>query len=574
MTIGLVLGDLDLMDSQGSPFAVETLAEGTDWGNPQPIEVAVRSLLQDGSIVVHQGDDNREVALRVVITAPDSAALAEGEAALMAELYRANTLTYTPADGWGPPTVFTVITSSLAHTMDDLGEVRGQRTWSVRLVCEPFGRSVDEVDNAAPAPPPPGAPTVVVINDGSATTGWTSSSSLTSDGNYVENAYAEVSGWNTHWLQWSGAAVDMSTTPYLQIDYRTFHSSTTVTVTADGVALEYVGSQVVGAYTRATYLCPDTSITTVRITVSHYVTAAFFSFLRVDQVRRTDTFETPGTTRESQRTLTVDGSARTQGTLLIEHDTDALGDVLAYTFQDSGNGYSPPLRQYRSSGGSSSPDSSLVSGESDMLDTQLVFDVPAASLEPGRYLLMARLKGSVASAATLTVTARTRVNSTDLDSPISRSALVTVGTGWSIVPLTPLNLPTRDLASASSAMVRITVQDADTSGVDVDLDEAWLFDLERGSLVQVACGTGTPAAGGPSNRLWLLPPSVTSPRPRIFRGFAEDQSDAFYPGSDVGAWGQFTFHPPQMAVFTVTSNAESAGVSLRHFPRWHTHAAS
>lgn len=145
MTGSLLLGDLELMDKYGSPFAVETLSEGTDWGNPQPIEVVIRRLLQGGSIVVHEGDDDREIMIRVTITAPDSAALAAGGNALMAELYRPNTLTYTPADGWSEPTVFDVKASSLAHVMDDLREVRGQRTWAVRLVCKPFGRSVDAV---------------------------------------------------------------------------------------------------------------------------------------------------------------------------------------------------------------------------------------------------------------------------------------------------------------------------------------------------------------------------------------------------------------------------------------------
>lgn len=145
MSASLVLGDLELIAPYGSPFAVETLAEGTDWGNPQPVEVVFRRLLQGGSIVVHEGDDDREITLRVQITAPDSAALAAGGNALKAELYKPNTLTFTPPDGWGAPTVYVVKASSLAHVMDDLGYVRGEQTWAVRLVCKPFGRSVDAV---------------------------------------------------------------------------------------------------------------------------------------------------------------------------------------------------------------------------------------------------------------------------------------------------------------------------------------------------------------------------------------------------------------------------------------------
>src|SRR5690349_7353347 len=104
MSLGLVFGSFDLVDTYSSDYSVETLGEGTDWGSPEPIEQVIASLLQDGSIVVTQGYDNRTVTIRVIITASDSAALADAEAALFAEIGKANTLTYTPIDGFGEVT--------------------------------------------------------------------------------------------------------------------------------------------------------------------------------------------------------------------------------------------------------------------------------------------------------------------------------------------------------------------------------------------------------------------------------------------------------------------------------------
>jgi hypothetical protein len=54
----LVLGAFQMIASDGS---ARVMAEGTSWGSPVPIEVAINSFLQDGAIVVTQGHDNREV---------------------------------------------------------------------------------------------------------------------------------------------------------------------------------------------------------------------------------------------------------------------------------------------------------------------------------------------------------------------------------------------------------------------------------------------------------------------------------------------------------------------------------
>ena len=58
---------VNLIAGDGS---ARVMAEGTSWGAPVPIDVAIESFLQDGAIVVTQGYDNREMNVRVRITAP------------------------------------------------------------------------------------------------------------------------------------------------------------------------------------------------------------------------------------------------------------------------------------------------------------------------------------------------------------------------------------------------------------------------------------------------------------------------------------------------------------------------
>lgn len=437
MSVSLVLGDLNLIDKDGSPFAVELLAEGTEWGNPLPEEVAIQSLLQDGDLVEHTRDGNREQALRIVIKASDSAALAEGEAALMAELYKRNTLTYTPADGWGPPTVFDVVTSSLQQIPDDLAEVRaGERHYSVRVISLPFGRSVDEV----------------------------------------------------------------------------------------------------------TFTPTPTSV---------------------------------GTDRQRLHSVTVAGSARTDARITLQHASASLGEATIYTYDDDGVGYTPAMRPSLSSSGATTADAALVSGARNMLDTDVVYTPSYESMPAGRYLLRARLRGSSAGTVSLSVTTGAKFGAT-VKSASSANVALTVATAWADFNLGLVKLPSFDVGdpegAAAAADVYISIVDNDSTGIDVDIDELWAYNLDIGSLTQVTCGTFAPAAGSHSNRLFLFPPTTATPRPRLLTGTAADMSDAYYGGFDVLAWGAHSLNPGVNKVFTVTTNTTAAVLAGGYWPRWHTHA--
>jgi hypothetical protein len=100
--------------------------------------------------------------------------------------------------------------------------------------------------------------------------------------------------------------------------------------------------------------------------------------------------------------------------------------------------------------------------------------------------------------------------------------------------------------------------------------------MDHGRLTVADCGTGTPAAGGISNRLKISAPSITQPYGSIMMATAADWSDAYIPGSTAVLCDQVghRFDADGSLIFTVTSNVTDASVSLEHYPRWHTNAAS
>lgn len=287
--------------------------------------------------------------------------------------------------------------------------------------------------------------------------------------------------------------------------------------------------------------------------------------LYIDAISRTDVVPYIGTARQLQRTIAVAGSARTAAAVTIEHETTALGDVLAYFWSTTVPGYSPPLRQYRSGGGDVSTDSTFVSGAVENLTTPATFDVPVSQLPQGLFTLMVRV--STLATVDLTYSAQLRLNGTDVGAAVSGTRSVNAVTGNPILALGRLMLPPVATAQASPAVVRVTL----SASASCFLDEAWLFHSD-GQLIQVACGAGTPASGGPANRVFIEPATVSVPRPTIRIGHAADGSDSFFPPG-LSAWQMPQFTPPEVNVLTVSTQALSVAATLRHRPGWHTHAA-
>lgn len=169
----LQLGGLNLIGRvpQGEDYRITTQGDEASWGNPVSVTRTIKGLLQDGARVALESWDNREAFLRITVEGDTAAGLAAGEAALMAELGKRNTLTWTPPQGFGPPTVFEVAWSEMDHEFVDVHELLGRRTYGVRLTLAPFARSVEEtVVEAVTGSDEPVVETV--LDDGSDATDW------------------------------------------------------------------------------------------------------------------------------------------------------------------------------------------------------------------------------------------------------------------------------------------------------------------------------------------------------------------------------------------------------------------
>lgn len=598
----LTLGSFDLIRGEGNGWKVETIAEGMDFGSAAPVDVVTRTLLQDGSIVSTDRWENREMTFGVLITGADLGSLAAGEVLLYAELAKRNQLVWTPPDGWGPATVFDVLTSWADFEFNDWGEMEPGtigRRFVVRLTCAPFARSLgEETIEAVAAGEPLPVEETFTVDDCSTDTGWSAAFETGSGpgySNFGPDATAEdqvVAG--TNWndmgsviryptldgflsLRRSGLTSDMTDTPYLVVD--TFVSVAAGTGWISEVKVNDVPVPVMARIGSKLYFDCRHIATLTSVDITAYVrwstrSGALGWALWVQDITRTNVPPFIGTGRQQFRSLAVRGAARTEVSLRIMHDTSALGEVLVYTnAADEQRGYQPACREFRVPGGvEPTPDSSTASGAYSTVNvgSPEVYDVPAQTLPPGTFLIMGRFRRAVTGPLLIGASARTRIGGADSDQVTTGDIISMTAGEWQIAALGRLTLPPTAVPPVTDAVVRISVEPT----AEVQIDDLWLFHTTLGALTWVNCGTGTPAPGGPFNRLWLDTATLDWPRPAIWMGTEADGSDRRHAdSSEVRAFGTHTFPPTEVNVFTVTSNAENAAASGRYTPAWPNNAA-
>lgn len=597
MTAALVLGGgfnlIQAAASAAAPWESKVLTDGTNRGNPVPIEQQVQTWLQDGAIVVTQGHTNREVPVRVRLTADTLPGVGAAEKALFGELEKPNTMSWTPNVAMVRPVVFVIITSRLDHLSEtgwDTAEVdrRPSAKYQVTLTCEAFVRS--DTETITPALPATGT-TTTPVNDGSVTTNWTGQINGTSTAPSVVSGAVKVT--NGSPVQGSvtcsliyTASINTSSTKYLQIDWKPESNtgSPQIAATADGVPLTKVAETAspTAGFTR-TWFGPvaASSIAVLRIdsltnipTVLGIGSPPATRSLYVDNINRTDEKPSQGSGRQLLRRIAVGGSARTPGSVAIEHASSALGDVLAYFYRDVPGiqGYSPSMRPHIFLPGTT--DATLVSGaRTNLLSGGTFFLPPVSRLPAGRYLVVARIGGAGGGGAwgvNLAWNYTTTLNGPTVGPAISRTKTLTLTSAYTIFVLDRVTLPTCDLDPASPAVLQILFTGtAVGTTTAANLDDLWLYNLDIGQLVRVSCGTGSPASGGPANRVFIEPASTDRPRPSVRIGFAADKSDSFYPAT-FPSWQFPQFVPPSVIVHTVTTNAVDAAVSFRNWDRFPT----
>lgn len=577
----LTFGPLDLLgrDRTGA-FYYTAITEGTEWGNPESIIRAIESFLMDGAIEVTESYGNREMTIKVAVRSSTSAGLAAGEAALLAELGKRNTLTWTPPDSSaaGKPCVFDVVNSSLEHEFDEFSEQMvngvgvGRRVYQLTIKALPWARANTVTTFSSPAPPNT-SPTTASVDACTATTGWAATGTGTvvavSTSGGAVRTQATFTGGGAITLTRTGLSAVVTTTNLVRIDFQTtvtagVSSLPSPTVKLNGVTV----SEVARNGNVAWYLAPASPLTSVSVTQAAYFAGGGVVTLAINDITRSDQAQDQSGARQTFRTLPVAGSTRTQGNLSLADPSAALGSVLVYTTPITSPAVQPPLRVLRTAGSTETTDTTLCSGKYSDLFTLHTFDIPAPNVPAGGYLLLARVKHASASTYGVAWAGKSLQGTTTLDTapPSGVASFALAADTWTIVTIGRMTLPTFSLGP--SGKVRIEMK---CSVVGMQLDEAWIFNLDQGRLTWVECGTAAPSAGGAANRLWVDAASLDNPAPSIWMGNASDRTDAYGAGPKMVALGEHEFAPPATNVFTVNTNSVATAVGLSYYPSFHTH---
>lgn len=579
-------------DSAGNVFTIRSMADAASWGAPQPIDVAVQRWMTDGAVASTQGYENREITFVVKISAASSVALAAGEAALVEAVRGAVTLAWVPPEGpnAAPTTVFDIWTGHLEHQLDPDAELRFTRAYQVTLTAKPWARSEAQVISTAL--PTGGTPTTVSVDTCTATTGWTGSPFTPTVFSATAVRESGSSGPNdgtsgvTRVLTRTGSVTGMGTTPYLALDARfSGYYLATMTVTVDGLTCTKVATS-----GTVTYWKVPTGVTSFTKLVITAVSKRFFTptgitiTLDVYDVTRTNTIVGVSTHKMLNQHLDVGGSVTTSGSIqLASPSATVLGNVLAYTCADTGSGYTPAMRQYRTSGGTLTTDATMVSGTKELVGQTfttpvVVYTLPPGVLQEGTYVAVARVVGGPGGTPPENVTLRVRsteANGTTVRDEVSTSITVTANNQvqWAVVGAIALPGVARPQESAASVVVQFQVDPTGSSQPELYLDELFLLDVTHGSFTLV---TGiSPLVT--FTRLWVDSPDFDAAknRPQVYYGTAADRSDAAgLPYAQIMSMGDHDLDSNGSMVFTVTDNVDDPVITATYYQRWHTHAAA
>ena len=594
----------------GGTYWFETLAEGASFGEPQPIEVAINSLLLDGALTEKQGDGNREQSFLVTVKSTDGRGIADGVAALHLATGKRTTLVWTPPGGYAPPTVFDLETSSLHEPsgFDDLAWKRNEQVFRLRLVALPFGRSVDKIVDDAGTPPSSGG--TLLLNcesntDWAATSPWTypaeyvvdtvifteGAGSIRSRGQNFTNlddGTASSSGKD----KVSSLSLSTGTGGYLSVAVRfewTQVSFGIYMTTASGgrVLVDNAIATHVDSAGFVHYVWPvDAGLTVTALdfvwTQSGPPIASYTT--NPHHVWYDDVELLPAATTDHQivKQLDVKGSARTVGSLRIAAPSEsvALGRVLAITTptDEIPAGFTPDGERWVAQG-TTTPDAASPTGHYYTPDTAAYsaatgatdrpfFDVPVSLLTAGPYTMVALVK--VESSPTVAgVQAQLRIGSTDVG-PTSTAevSLPDLPTGYQFVTLGTCYLPPLPMQSADeTAKVRLLFKGAKLA--NIYFIPAWqVGGRPVADFSIVDCGTATPSAGGSSSSLWIDSPSASQPQGGWWRGPTADRANAQSAWPDAKKPGIHAFKPGALTCFVVSTNAQGPTATLEYYPAW------
>lgn len=595
----LTWGDL-VIDSTEDPttawscFALTSM----DGGNPVPMVEALRSMLTDGSLEVTTGYDNRTMVVDVCLSAEDGESLALAEAAFMAEVLAASPspLIWTPPliGSWSG--VFDVVRATLSkgYAADwDLEEVmRQRRFYTLTITALPWAHDLETtVIEALPVPVDPEDPAVYeVIDECDDDTGWTSQKCHTDHWGTVtiDNGTDGIGDWvrvyaTNQYVSGTGylaairpGSVSLAGLPYLTVDVVASNNPNSpknramlrASIVADGIPHEAAAIQVLpSGATRYYFEGVADSFTGLQIR-GWWNAAGPLSTRRLNiyEIGRTDRIEIDGSLGyQVARTAFVGGSAPTQAALTFSTASGALvgSTALVYT----GSSPAVPMRNLLDTSATVTPDTAMISGARNTLASASAFLVPVSQLSDSTYSLLARLDFS----GTVSIDWSAKiVDSVGADIPgsevvVSGTRLATNDTAadWMIHELAAIQLPVVVLEGSTSHAVEVTIS-MSSGGSGVTLDEAWLFDTDRGAVTVIHDPSSYDLTA-----IEYRSPGLGAPRPAVI-GTWDTYGDQDI-SRLVTSLGTHLFWPGPLYVFTATDGAKYAGCELEYYRRHHTH---
>ncbi len=575
---GLTWGALDFVSETPTDagWLIEAVAEGASFGNPEPVVEIVQSLLTDGALAVTQRWDNREITMKLRLSGVDGDAIAAAEAALMAEVLATekSPLVWTPPTDNAAVTVFDVVNARLDRDYegwDDDEVLQENRYFLLTLTCLPFART--EEKTVVPALSS-GSATVTVIDACTSFTNWTASflgltaTSSGSTGGYVYGQGTKASSAAIALSRNFPTPASMGGDTYLRITVQASHAGTysayyeahstsgqypltlaaTRTSSIAGAVDHYYYAPVVGGGTFTNLL--------VYIEIPSGGSAT--AFLRVHEVARTSSIPAG---RQQSRTASVGGSAPTQAAIRV-YDSSALGaDVLVYTSRNTA--WQVAMRTYRTMSATVTADTAMVSGARNDLSTPMHFEIPADVFTRGTYALVARMNVTAAATLPWTVGGIAASGASFFSVKQAGSASLSTTSGYQIIPLGTVTLPTLDVEGDQRVKVEFV-----TATASITVDEVWLFSLDDGALTWVK----NPYHGVES-LTWveIRSPELGAARPSVWGGKLTNRSDGVCIDLFCESFGSHRFSPGEMQIFTVCTSTETAKSEIEFYPRYHSH---
>lgn len=573
-----VIGSLDLTEY---PFSVDR-ENAVDVGEPEMVVVSTPSQLADGDLERTVRHGNRTYVLPIYIEGPTLADVADAEALLRAELRRTGlTLTHDPGDSWAVPSVYEVQTVRMALSRDDTHESHLIRRWTLTLVCGPWTRSSSAVTVQAIAPPPGGGtPTTASITTADTTTGWSATS--LGPGGPTSPAVVDIGDG----VSASDYAIQLKLmyalptpvaptgTPYVTVDLAGTTPTQFVGIGLDVAVgpMPVAATQVLPTGVVRYYLAVDTTKTLSGLHIVWNGSAAGADgpqsvTFSVYDISRTDTLPSI-TTHQSARSLEVSGTERSPASINIAPGGSgtSLGWTIVHTTPETLAGYSPALRQFRTSGNTVTSSSTLMSGGREPVNsTPVVAQVPLASLPEGEYAIAALMRSTVVGTFPIFYEARTLLPGIGYLGGTSDtvSATFTATNTWTLIPLDVVTLPP---VRSNGAFVQLNLSRTPVAAEVIDLDEWWTLRMGDDCATTILYDN--------AGFLWLDSPDVSSGVPRIWVGGNSNRSDAHHPSFNLYAQGAHALHPDGTAIFVATSGLEYPNVSATYYPRYHSNAAS